>query len=708
MSTQTLNLFSKLKTRVMGYLYEMLDIKTIVKLTMLNSIFKKPLELNKHSIIVYLYLQQLMRLYTKECYCYLLSNQSFHKKLLIKFSKFNEKDILKGKILAFVNILEFYDYEIDFACLNYGQNVNLQIFYQIFKAMPIKYKEMACFKLTHIHFFDSIFLEDLEKIKLLEILLDNKSEKKKALNKFFDPVKFYIKIVELILINTADTTEESHTIINDYFAAHNNCLENFVIEIKSDSVDLDMFAPVLKYNSKSIKSLKIKGGLFNYDRSIKFFNCLGDLLNVESILILCDNEDDVLENLIVINLIKLQSLKNIICNLKFQINKDFMYQINYQTVNFGEYFVEDMDLYNKQFFNYFTNNDNLTQFEFNFDHFNASEEENMDLIENLTRSLDTKQIKILKIRSHSSDESYFLDFIRSLKKLKHLKEIFFDIMCVSSELLETLEEVIRENKSITKVHNDTWANMSIQINPYFHFYFDSFNESILNIISELDKRNKHVCENSIDNLNNGMKIIIKDVNLVAEEEIFNYNLWAKYPHLLDKINLLSVDFDNLPDYICENMKELFKLTKNLKILSLEKLELEDYGWEIIAEGISYLKGLNELKLFCTNVNEINSIKLLQSIDSTNFFHLDFRGNEIGEETLKFILKNKTKFKNLIKLKFINNGYIESSDAFDNFSDFMSNSNLLFSVELNKKIILGDLCDKYKDLNEKFHYLFLPY
>jgi hypothetical protein len=708
MSIQSSNIIINLKTRVMSHLYEMLDIKTIIKLTTLNSFFKKPLGLNKDCIITYLYLQKLMRLYTKECYCYLLSNQSFHKKLLIKFSKFSEDDILKGKILAFVNILEFYDYEIDFACLNFGQNVNLQIFYMIFKAMPMKYKEMACFKLTKILFFDTIFLENLEKIKCLEILLDNRPEKVTALGKFFDPVKFFIKIVELTLIHTADTTEDTLQIINHYFEAHNNCLQNLILEIKSEPVDLDLYTPIINFNKNSLKSFKIKGGFFNYENSNKFFNTLSVLHSLNNIMILFDNEDDNLENLMVNNLIKMHSIKNITCNLKFQVNKDFMFQIDYESVNYGEYFVEDTDLYNKQFFNYFIGNDNLLQFEFNFDNFNSNEKENLDFLANLSKSFERKRIRILKIRSHSSDEFYFLEFISSLKKLKYLKEIFFDIMCVSPEFLEALELVIIENKSIIKVFNDTWANMSIQIKPYFHFYFDSFSESILNILLHLEHRNHHINSYSSDHLNNGMKIIIKDVNLVVEEEIFNSQIWIKYPEIVSKINLLSIDFDNLPDYICENLKQLLFLTKNLKILSLEKCELSDSGWESIAEGISSLKNLNELKLFCTNVDDSCCIKLLQSIDCLNLFHLDFRGNEIGEETLKFILKNKTKFQNLIKLKFINNGFIESPDALDDFSDFLNNSKLIFSVELNKKIIMGELNEKYKELDEKFNYLFLPY
>ena len=707
MSSQK-SLLCKLKTQVIGYLYEMLDIKTIVNLTILNSVFKKPLNLKKNSIITYFYLQQLLRLYTKESFCYLLSNQSFHKKLLYKFSNFSEDDILKGKILAFANILEFYDYEIDFACLNYGQNMNLQIFYQIFKQMPLKYKEMACFKLTHINFFDSIFLENLEKLKSLEILLDNKPEKIKALNKFFDPVKFYVEIVELILINTCEIKEDSLKIINDYFEIHNNCLEKFIIEIKSNSVDLDDFSPILNNNRKSIKSLKIKGGMINYEKSAKFIQTLGELQSVETMNIFYDNQHDLLEILIAQSIMKLRSLKSVTCSLKFQTTKDIMYKIKYESVNYGEYTLEDSDLYNKKFFDYFISNENLLNFQFNFDNLNTNDKENFNLLNELTRSFETKIVNTIKIKSQNSDESYFIEFISSLKKLKNLKEISLDVMCVTTEFLEALEGVVRENKSIIKITNDTWANMSIQINPYFHFYFDTFSESILNIIRELDKRNKHHIFDTTDHLNNGIKIIIKEVDLMMEDEIFNEEMWLKYPELLEKINLISIDFDSLPEFVCENIKSLLMLTKNLKIFCLEKCELDDYGWQIIAEGISYLKGLNELKLFCTNVTDESCIELIKSIDSEKFYHLDLRGNEIGEESLMFILKNKSKFKNLIKLKFINNGSIETIDSLDDFADFMSNCKFLFNVELNKKIISCELDEKYNALNEKFNYLFLPY
>jgi len=413
-------ILSKLNKDLIMYIYDFLNIDEIIKMCCLNTNFRLPLKLNKFSITVYFYLCQLMRLYTRECYCYLLSNEIFHNKLKTKFQGIQSEDLFRGKVLGFVNILERYEFDIDIHCVNYSDHANISLFYKLFEMLPAKYKEKVCVRVTQTPYFDPELLSCLHKIKKFEIVLDEDSVKHKIIDKIFDSDNNYFFTNELVLKTTDTLTFNSYKKINDYFFIHHNCLVQLDIESRTQFVELNIFSPLLIYNQQSLSSLKVKAKFLKSDKSLEFIENLGKLLNLTKLIFVFENQEESLDMRLALSLNNLEKLTEEICFIKFQRSKNILYEKIHKTLNLGEYYDISPNIYNEDFFNYFTDNNELIRFEFNFDKFDTFSDQgskNVKLLENFSNSFVLKdKLKIIKIKSKLSNHEYFLNFIKSLKK----------------------------------------------------------------------------------------------------------------------------------------------------------------------------------------------------------------------------------------------------------------------------------------------------
>lgn len=698
--------FLKVNMNIFNMIIDLLDADSMITLASINSFFRKTLGINLNVIKIYYYLRNLVHLYTKESYCYMLSNDAFHKKILKRFSLYEEADIFKAKTMAIIHLLEHSEFDLDFSCVGYG-HFDLRIFYQVLYKMPTKYKEMFHIVFSHIKEFDFSLLENLLRITRIEIPLE--SSKLHFINTLFNSNENSYRIKELFLIIGESLNETLTSSLLDYYKYTKNSLEFLNIEFRIQEVDMSYFEKLIEYNHKSLKVLKIKGGvLTNHELFIK---SLVNLKNLEQLVLLYENDDIFFEKTLFFVLNSLTHTYSITTSIRHQEIKNLLYENKFKGLNLCEFYMPGTDLYNKEFFQYFISNEHVVYFEINFDNIDVLDKDTLNYLENLTESLKAKtKLYSLKIKSSYTTDQCFLNFISNFRYLKNLEEIIFDIMSVSNEFLEILVDVVKSNPRIYKIHNDIWANISIQYGDNFIFYIDALSDLLLELLNEI--RNHHKSEHFKDNSHffiknsDEIKIMVKDINLNQEEEIFFLETWRKYPELTNIVYSLLIDFNSVPENICQEIKEFLLICPNLKILCFEKCEVEENGWEIISDGFSNLQALNELKMICTNVDDKNCIQMLNAINTSKFINLDFRGNELGDETLNFIFSNYVKFKSLIRLKYFNHGKIDLS--LELVDEFLKENNFIFTIELNKKSVSGNNKEYYMNLVQKYPELFLSY